>query len=55
MKTFINTLLGATLGVVTVATCINVEVAFAVLVAVGVLLIAVKDYAARWFGAAHAA
>lgn len=46
MKTMIYSLPGVTLGVATMATFINVEAAFAVLAAVGVLLIAVKDYSA---------
>jgi len=50
MKTILNTLLGATLTLVTLTTFINVEAAFAVLAAAGILIIAVQDYGSHQVG-----
>jgi hypothetical protein len=47
MKTFTTSILGLTLLVVTLATSINTEAAFAFLAAAGVLTIAINDYTVR--------
>lgn len=47
MKTLINSILGLTLGVLAITIFINAEVACAVMVAAGMLAIAMNDYTDR--------